>query len=372
MEKDGLISIFNLAEKKNNLIDLLELFSNRVTYECLATFNFDGSMRKTQKSKALEKCNMSPTANCPREYVCLVEMSFIWRLATPTPADREIVRRYGSEYTWGDFGRKVVSMIASRHSSATKIVCVNDVCNLKYTIKDDERDRRSKNLKNIPNIPIKSAGKFPSSTQFTSILSNSSNKVRLQQLIEMRLKEYSSITVKEIIQCTGLSAKNLFNGINIDEFGLTHVEADTVIFTIYNKTRENEWKGNVVIDAEDTDIYVQVAYVSQKVSGKLLIKKKNIHVDSRTLFTTAMAHVIIQSHVMTGFDYNCGLYGHGRKAVIKKVMKTSEAIVLLYECGDALPSPAHVLNNFKTFLIKYIHGSKELGCAETRATQWEK
>ena len=151
----------------------------------------DGSMRKTQKSKALEKCNMSPTANCPREYVCLVEMSFIWRLATPTPADREIVCRYGSEYTWGDFGKKVISIIASPHSSATKIVCVNDVYILKYTITDDERDRRSKNLKNIPNISIKSADKFPSSTQFTSILLNSSNKVWLQQLIEMRLKEYT-------------------------------------------------------------------------------------------------------------------------------------------------------------------------------------
>ena len=183
-------------------------------------------------------------------------MSFIWRLATPTPADREIVCRYGSEYTWGDFGKKVISIIASPHSSATKIVCVNDVYILKYTITDDERDRRSKNLKNIPNISIKSADKFPSSTQFTSILSNSSNKVRLQQLIEMRLKEYRSTTVKEIIQCTGLSAKNLFTGIKIDEFGLNHVEADTAIFTIYNKIRENGWKGSVVIDAEDTDGYV--------------------------------------------------------------------------------------------------------------------
>ena len=52
-----------------------------------------------------------------------------------TPADREIVHGYGSEYTWGDFGKKVVSIIASRHSSGTKIVCVNYVCNLKYTIK---------------------------------------------------------------------------------------------------------------------------------------------------------------------------------------------------------------------------------------------
>ena len=61
-----------------------------------------------------------------------------------------------------------------------------------------------------------------------------------------------------------------------------------------------------------------------------------------------------------------------KKTVIKKVMKISEVRVLLHECSDALPIPAHVLNNLKTFVIRYVYGSKELGCAETRATQWEK
>ena len=138
-------------------------------------------------------------------------MGCIWRLSTATPADREIVRRYGSEFTLGDFGKKLVSIIASWHSAATKMVYVN-------TVKDDERDRRSKNMKNIPNMSIKLADKFPSSTQFTSIISNSRNKVRLLQLIEMKLKENSSTTVNKIIQCTGLSAKSLFTGLNIHEF----------------------------------------------------------------------------------------------------------------------------------------------------------
>ena len=66
------------------------------------------------------------------------------------------------------------------------------------------------------------------------------------------------------------------------------------------------WKGTIVIDAEDTNIYVQVVYVQQKVSGELLIKKKSIYVDSRTLLITALVHVIIQLHVMTGCDHNCG------------------------------------------------------------------
>ena len=141
MERDGLLSILNLAEK-NNIIDLVELLRNRITYECLSVFNSDGSMRKNQKSKVLDKCNMTSIVTPPCEYVALVHMGFIWRLATPTPADRELTRRCGSAYTWGDFGKKVVSIVASRHSSARKIICVNDVYSLDYTIKDDERDRR--------------------------------------------------------------------------------------------------------------------------------------------------------------------------------------------------------------------------------------
>ena len=133
-------------------------------------------------------------------------------------------------------------------------------------VKDDEQDRRSKNIKNIPNMSIKLADKFLSSTQFTSIISNSRNKVRLLQLIEMKLKENSSTTVNKIIQCTGLSAKSLFTGLNIHEFDLNHTEVDTAIFTIYNKIRENGGRENVAIHAKDTNIYVQGAYVSRKVS----------------------------------------------------------------------------------------------------------
>ena len=98
--------IFSLAEK-SNLISLVELFHNRVTYKCLATFNFDGSIRKTRKYKALEKFNVSPAANYLLEYSCLVDTGFIWRLATTAFADRGIVRRYESEYTRGDFRKKV-------------------------------------------------------------------------------------------------------------------------------------------------------------------------------------------------------------------------------------------------------------------------
>ena len=59
---------------------------------------------------------------------------------------------------------------------------------------------------------------------------------------------------------------------------MNHVEADTAIFTIHNDSGENGWEETVVIDAEDTNIYAQPAYVLQKVSGELLIENKNIYV----------------------------------------------------------------------------------------------
>ena len=67
---------------------------------------------------------------------------------------------------------------------------------------------------------------------------------------------------------------------------LVWTEGDTTIFTICNKIRENGRRETIVIDAGDTDIYVQTACVSQKVSGEILTKKKNIYVDNQTLFTT--------------------------------------------------------------------------------------
>ena len=59
---------------------------------------------------------------------------------------------------------------------------------------------------------------------------------------------------------------------------MNHVEADTAICTIHNDSGENGWEETVVIDAEDTNIYAQPAYVLQKVSGELLIENKNIYV----------------------------------------------------------------------------------------------
>ena len=64
--------------------------------------------------------------------------------------------------------------------------------------------------------------------------------------------------------------------------------------------------------------------MSQSVSGKLLIKKKNIYVDRQILLINAMADVIIQLHDKTGLDHNYGFYGCRKKNSHRKSYKKLE------------------------------------------------
>ena len=287
-------------------------------------------------------------------------------MATPTPDDRELVKRSGREYTWGDFAKKVVSIIAARHTSAYQTICVNDVYDLENTIKDDERDRRSSKVKVAPNLPVKAADKLQSSLHFKSALANSSNKVRLQILIEHCLREYCSVSGKEIIYCKNV-ATNLLTNVPVEEFNLKHAEADKVIFTTYYHVRENGWQGPVLIDAEDTDIYIQASYVSHEIEGKLLIRRKQIFVDCRSMLSDEIAAIIIQLYDISGNDHNCGFYGRGKKAILEKVMKSPEARYLLLASGDTIPITKNVLKKLKKFVLKFVYGTKKSTCAEAEA-----
>ena len=97
-------------------------------------------MRKTQKSKIKEKMDRFPPEPSLDESVGIIDMGFLWRMANPTADDREVVKRSGRNYTWGDYAKKVVSLLSSRHPKAVRIFCVNDVYNLSHTIKDDKKE----------------------------------------------------------------------------------------------------------------------------------------------------------------------------------------------------------------------------------------
>ena len=178
----------------------------------------------------------------------------------------------------------------------------------------------------------------------------------------MKLKEYSSTTIKEIIWCTGPSAKNLFTCLNIDEFGLNLAEEDTAIFTINSKIRENGWKKTVVIDAEDTSIYVLGAYVSQKVSGKLLIKNFVYHCNGYYYTVTC---------------YDCLWSQQWSMDVVKNSYKKSQEKLwsksfVTWMWWRAFNSSSCIEQSQKHLWTNMFMGKKEMGCAETWATQWEK
>ena len=78
----------------------------------------------------------------------------------------------------------------------------------------------------------------------------------------------AATTFAEIIYCVvGSNAKNLTTNEVVPEFECLHAEADTVMFTIYSVLWSNGYTEAVVLDMEDTDNYMQAAYVAQRYQG---------------------------------------------------------------------------------------------------------
>ena len=91
---------------------------HRVSEECLTLFNANGTFRKTQKSKLLQKLALQPLdVNSNR-----VDMGMMWCLASPTAEER--VKTDGSPYTWGGYTNKIGSVILAHHVNATTIICI--------------------------------------------------------------------------------------------------------------------------------------------------------------------------------------------------------------------------------------------------------
>ena len=215
----------------------------------------------------LELFKLDPVSEKPRDNISLVDMGLIWRLATPTPEDRESRKRDGSEYHWGDYLDKICAMIFSRHANAYLIILVNDIYHLPFSIKDDEHDRRAAKHPKGPNDFPKPEDRFPGAAEFNQLMVNSGNKVRLQKLVKEQLKRQAGQVHGDIIYCEGETSTNLSTGVANGDYVFRHPEADTMLLSAYAKVRASKYTGPVVLDCEDTDVYVQAAYVSQQVRG---------------------------------------------------------------------------------------------------------
>ena len=372
MERSGLAALVELVEG-SGLIQLETALEGRVTDECLSLYNVDGSMRKTAKSKLLELFNLDTVAEKPRDHISLVDMGLIWRLASPTPEDREAGKRDGSEYCWSDYLDKICAIILSRHAGAHSIILVNDKYDLPFSIKDDEHDRRAAKHPHIPNVYPKPEDTFPGAAEFNKLMANSGNKVRLQKLVKEQFRTKVGRVRGGVIYCEGETSINLSTGVVNMDYVFKHPEADTMLLSAYAKVRTGDYTGTVVLDSEDTDVYVQAAYVSQQLRGDLLIKRKNALINCRAMLPEEVADIIIPLHVITGSDHTSGFYGHGKKPLLEKVITDPEARELLGRVGESLELEDEVRADMKAFVLSKIYAeSADVTCGQARASKWNK
>ena len=107
----------------------------------------------------------------------------------------------------------------------------------------------------------------------------SGNKIRRQKLLREQLKAQAPMMGCEIIYCEGETSTNVSTGVANTDFIFRYPEADTMMLSAYAKLRTGNINGAVVLDSEDTDVYVQAAYLSQQLPGDLLIKHKHVFIN---------------------------------------------------------------------------------------------
>ncbi|KAG7165943.1 hypothetical protein Hamer_G011858 [Homarus americanus] len=249
METKAMASVLGQIEVSCSL-KLEQVLHNRVTEENLSISNTNGTMRKMKKIKLREKLIITP-------------------IQEPDTYTEDLEKGDGTKYTWGDYRKKVVLTVITRHKNAERIICVNDPYGQRWTIEDSKRMLPQKSASSS-NIYMKSEDKIPAIIDFQLLLGKAENKIRLQAGF-MSTADTSDV---EIFYCIGPMSS-----------GEGYTEA-------------------VILDTEDTDIYVQAAYDAQQISGVLCLKWKTQFITSRNLGDEEMMACIIPLYVLTGCDHN--------------------------------------------------------------------
>ena len=121
---------------------------------------------------------------------------------------------------------------------------------------------------------MKPADLFPTTCRFKTILCNAGNKKHLQALIKVQFLEWSNATSQEVVYSVGEDCVSLSTGDTKENFSFSQGEADTIMLSVHAALRSSGYSDPVVIDAEDTDVYIQAAAISHHIPGILCIKKK--------------------------------------------------------------------------------------------------
>ena len=121
----------------------------------------------------------------------------------------------------------------------------------------------------------------------------------------------------------------------------TQSEADTIMLSIYAAMRSSGYADPIVIDAEDTDVYIQAAAtgVSHQIPGILCKKRRSSFSFSGACALKRLLNVI-PFHALTGCDASCDanscFFGHGKISLYEKLSRSAEACRLISKCGKIL------------------------------------
>ena len=136
-------------------------------------------------------------------------------------------------------------------------------------------------------------------------------------------------------------------------------DADTIMLSCYVTLRSQAIVDHFVIDAADTDVYVQAAAISHEIPGILYIYQT----EERTAF--------VQKYVLRS---ECGhmpdsipchdwlrlqqlfLWTHGKLSLFERMLKSAEARSLLLKCGESYQLNDIALNDLKIDVMRYVYG----------------
>ena len=166
-----------------------------------------------------------------------------------------------------------MSVILAQHVSVTTIICINDPHGYAEYTRDDERELRIQGQGSIPNVYTKPADLFPMAYKFKTILCTAGNKKRLQALIKThQLSELSKSISQELVYSVGEDCVSLSTGDTKESLGFSQDEADTIMLSVYAALRSISpgYNNLIVIDAEDTDVYIQAAAISHDIPGIII------------------------------------------------------------------------------------------------------
>ena len=129
-----------------------------------------------------------------------------------------------------------------------------------------------------------------------------------------------------------------------------------MMLSAYAKLRTGNFNGAVVLESENTDVYIQAAYLSQQLPGDLLIKRKHVFINCRDMLPEEVSQIIIPLHVITGSDHTSGFYGHGKKKVMERVISDPKERGLLGGIGESIDLEDSIRADMKTFVLSCLFG----------------